>query len=1151
MSDQQRAKQLEYFLYHALIGIPDLSAASKIVLLLRDQLLSLKDPDIESEEKRQEDLLSKAQTIRTKASNIYEQCKTINGLVKLLSSLQDAIANPPGQLYLSGNQNETAEFDLKSIPTEAILRAFQILTQLTPQEREILELPAHFQHPLLQESIINLVTRHEDGDEEILDLFRQIYRVSITQSDKKSNDVPLETLRQVEAYISEKFPGNEDRKYIDKIQTSVNRLLLQAGTGQARFLKVDDQDRYIRHYINRPFLDRLTQTVLENNKLKERFPVYLKRISIEPTEPFPLPASETDPQKSPMHNRLLGLQYSPDEKLLNAAIDKAFGQLPSRSVYRVTGYFYIRLNRDHQYSGFSSSVRSLMSRSVEDQTRVDFAVSSTGIGGTNSHITKVINIALLSDISCLKKKYFPIAHDVFIEQDIVDNRVPSPVWSHSLVHLCCNETVAQAMEASKENLRLQLKQDEKKNSYVSICRYEDFNFLDPIGVGNYYDFDTLLSSSQSCLHARLQALSNALDIDPEEYINDLLCRIEQQFIVEKAKTYISGYPFSSFALESYLRNQLFENYDNFDSNSYVVCNAHLIIAETFLDEGSYRKAYPYLEWVRNKYEEMSDTGINWLNNCHEADQIQASENNKSKEEKSRDSSEFQVFSGSILAYYELCKAKYLYTIDWQDERKNKNNDCFLNFDKEITHDEIIFQTWNALDRAEKHLTIRIAKYHVIDEVSQAAFYPYYQLLAKIYLLRAKLFLWFPSSVAPRGASSKPPTQSGDSKKDVRHACTGRLFYLERSRVYAACDGDNELYVICTAHQCLTWLMSHVLVQNNSLDFSGFSVEQDKFLVWAKQLRDHAILQYAEIGQKCYHSIKEKSGLSRKIENYHRQFEDYMIDPIPAIQETVGEPGYKPHEKELTAGILNDENTAVLSLDMTYLAVRRNNIDSDNPKSTQSIYLFGPNACYLFFIRGLYLLCSDMREEFQENSTVLSSSDWEEKLEKCYYLFTYAWAISDDGCTIEQVTGSEDRWKIRRHVNKQDETFLEPHAESVWDLYPYRVTEIADLGKVFAAVCASLRLYTSNDKNARRGEIDWLLQWLHKKPGFEQDNQLRTVLKGQNKYNGHLSDFLRECKNIVENFVEDKQRYQKEISIADLSARRKELVSKIFKLTISI
>lgn len=995
---------------------------------------------------------------------------------------------------------QKTSFELPSLPLsdEQILSAFQFLIRLTPQEIEKLQLPSHVQHPLLQKAFINLASYRGN---DILDRIINVYKTSIQLFSEKL-DTPIgrdEITKYIESHV-------ESDQQIKKIEIAIDRLLLQAGVGQARYLEISGPNKYIKNYLTPKFIDKFISTVTRNNEISKRFPIYLKRISIEPMSPFSLATRDKKVEGSPILSNILLFNKSEKNEKFILPVDSTFDQLTSITVYKIIGYFDIHftLNELDNYkekfnSIYIDKIRDKIAVKNGEQEKICFSVESTGIGGIISHITKIINNTLLNDISCLRREFFPIAHDIYVEKKIINDKVSSPVITHNFVNLCRNSTLEKAMNYSCKEKR--------------VLSYEEFNFSDPQGVGDYCHFDAVLSTSRSALQSRLEALSNTR-IDSEVYINDLLGRVWQANVFHEAKELMDGYPFSSFALENKLQSELHgEEYED----SYIFCKSHLTIIEAFLGEGSYRRAYIYLEKVKDKLHEMSALGIRWLQEYNLALK-------EDKESEEIPDNIYEVYSGSLLAQYEICLAQYFYMLDWRSESSHEQYQYFLGLIEEenISQQSVTRESWKALERAEKHLTVRIIKYHIINEVSQAAFHPYYSLLSKIYFLRAKLFIWFSKLVPPDGSEFSLPMYNETTDHNLsQNFCKARLFLLERSRVYAACDGQNELYVIRTVYQCWNWLMIRFFVNENSDDWKigDLSITEYDCLEWAKQLRNNSLLQYAEIGRKCYFATKEKSGISQPLANKYESLINYDIDPIPVIKEITGIDNQLGYTKLSYEKDGYEEETEVLFLNMDYMALKRGLIDPNNLKSTQSIYLFGPKACYLFFIRGLYHLCSNSCTEFENDSInrinfrKLTPEMWDEKLAHSYRLFSYAWAIADDGCILKKSKEDENSWVVKRYGYEKNKLYEDSHAESVSGLFPLRLTEIADLGKIFAAVCAALRCHTSV-KEVREEEIRLLLKHLYGKPDVGVADAFRYALLDQKLYNNHLSKHFQQYIDLI-------------------------------------
>ncbi|MEO1388667.1 MAG: hypothetical protein AAFV85_15065, partial [Cyanobacteria bacterium J06634_6] len=883
--------------------------------------------------------------------------------------------------------------------------------------------------------------------------------------------------------------------------------------------------------------------VSENNLLNKDFPIYIKKITLNHPGPLPLP-KQTERQKYSYFNKeIIEMCHPPDGYAhLSAPVDNRLEQLLAQSVTQSTTEFCIRVSESEEshskYEPFSQKIYDEIKNKVDGHVRVHFTIRGTGVGGGLSQIVRSINAALFWDVSCLKEEFFfPIAHDVVVHQEIIHKNTPSPVWSHSLVKLCRRETINDALWQSLEPVVADTKREEPQTAEKTniIRSYEEFAFVDPEGRGDYCEFGMFSSAAKAALQARLQAIKNA-GISASVYRDALLRREEQQYILQEAKKMVSGYPFSAFAMESYLQAELFDGLhrdekgsvsDN--SFSYVVCDAYLTLIETFVAEGVYRKAYKYLSEL---HERLSASSNNWIAWCQSyMDESTDGIPNKS----SADS-----FSGVLLVRYELCMAEYFYILDCAEEYKANKAEYFIGTEAFADLTAAVKLAWKALDRAEQLLMVRLAKYHVINEISQATFHPYYHLLSRIYLLRAKMMIVHPLSAGLfMGVDFRLPTDHPfKAARRTKPGCIhgGRLFLLERARLYAACDGDNDLYMTATAYQCWSVLLAS-LEQGEAVEINQqgnpIRILIEDCLPWARKLRDHALLQYEETGRRCYHEIKELSGLSDAFADNlfaidKRRFGSYNIDPIPSIRETIGErePGHRllpPSEKTggKTSSRKEDE---VLFLDMRMLSLRKGWVDSSNPQNMQTIYLFGPKSAYLFFIRGLYHLFSNEQKEFSsgtQEQPLTTLAAWDQKLKDCYQLFNYAWATADDGCTIEQTGSERKQWKIKRYSSKRMSPIQDKHAASVWDLYPFRVTEIDDLGKIFAVVCASLRLYTStssDDTAAREREIAWLLERLHREHDIENNPDCAEALKGQKRYNGHLYQRLLNCQAEIQKTI---------------------------------
>ena len=1027
-------------------------------------------------------------------------------------------------------------------PTKAqLLRAFQIATRLNPTERDALDLPEYSQHPLLQEAIINLMTMPVAKGRLLPDAYLDVY-----QRSRRTEPPPkraLNSFADIEVYLAEKAeeePDDElDRKSILNV---LQRLLLQVGAGgEVRYIDLNDQDRYIANYIGSQFIDRLCEIVIHNRDLRKKLPIYLEHFTFDSYGPFPFHQLSDQPSDSLLSKHWLE-KNNAQRSENHALIDEQLGQLPSRTVRQVTAHFHLRVSDRSlfyddrgNYKGFDESIFNALSSESEGKLYLHFSVSTTGIGGTNALITRVLNLALLGDVQCFQKDYFPVFHDLTVKQENFNQRVLSFVQNHSFVQLCTRRSIQTALLMSGRPV---------DDTLPRIANYQAYCGHDIKGSGNYIDSDMVMGAANAGLLARLEAISNT-DVDADTYLVDLVSKVEQHHCFEKAKKLLIGYPFSCYAMKSWLDTNLIDRYERtaiegVSRESTVFYATQLLAAEIFITEGSYRNAYEYLFNVHTAFSKPSETVMTWLKGYGKSaplrfEDIPLEEGNDN----------IEVISGQVLARYELCMARYLLVLDLEEN----NNKYFLGLREDATPEDLAIKAWEHLTRAEKHLTLRLVKYHIIDEISQATFKPHYRILSQIYAYRARLFLFYPTLVAPRRSDYSPATQDPQiSKEDSRHAAAGRLYLMERARLFSACHGGLIRYNNYTAYQCRFWLMTAYSSAAGTEEI-GFS--STECMHWAEQLRNHALLHYKATGRHAYYAIKEKSGLEGKLKtsDYGRT----RVESICTIRETRDEePGYE-----------KIGNQSVLTLDMRYLAVKRGCVDVDTPESTETIYLFGPETCHLFFIRGLYFLCSNQAKEFQPMelskdgeelvSSELDLADWRYKFEHSYRLLTYAWAIAGDGCGIEDVGSDETQDEIDRRITRCDykgPDFVpserrDRHAESVWNLYPFRISEIAELGKVFAAACAALRCYTDEDRAERLAEMNDLLNSLPGGVNYQVNAQLIKSMKDQQRMNSHLIGYFRRCADVIrksakvsENNIFNSQR---------IGSAREELLKELFAL----
>lgn len=1042
--------------------------------------------------------------------------KTVGELVPILAGLRANLQKK----YVS--ESTDIQHPTRLISAEHIYLALQKLIALTPEEKQSLKLPIDDSEILLNQAILNMALYQRPWNEDhLLAIYRNStalgQNVGPSQHGKPTRDHINDWIKQVAQAFqkdqlgydfaevdSRQMPESIDHpvrqlKTVSKVTREINRILLKTGANQLHLKGINSEEDYIAKFLTYSFIKRLTQSVVENELLTEEFSVFIENVTVERCGPFPLQIADTFDSPGTLSRSLLNFGQRPgDGSAHNGEPD--YIELAAHTVNKVTLQLYMRLSQEARQQ-LAPSVAAQLIRQGNRGDELRFEVSSTGIGGTFSHVVRVLNYTLLNDVSCLRA-YFPIAHEIMMEQDIVRSGAPAPVIAHSLVNLCRVRSLGQAMRESQRA--------------GELMSYEYFAFDDPVGRGDFCGFDTLNSVANASLQARLKAIK-LTGIPPKKYLADLQESVNNYFLLRKAQSYITGYPFSSLAQQSFLYKVFGSNWDRELTleDPVVYCEIQLAITESFLTEGLYDQAKRYLQMLEAALENVSNQGITWYSNFGNGIEFDRDQ-------------DFQIFSGALLVRYELCHAHYSYLVNAPDE------------------------SWQRLRRAEDHINVRLAKYSLIKEVSQATFHPHYWLLSKIYFLRARLLLFFPFS--PRSTLNNhrlriaTDVEHNNNRRSDRAVHVGRLHLLEKARLYAACDGDSELYACITAYQCCTYLITAAsrVAPIKQLGSHQFELTTNQAMDWARRLRNQALLSYAEAGRHHYYQIKEKSGLSTQ---HYYNYGNFEMETVPTIREQRGD-----EELGIIEFIRKDSEASeqILYLDMSILNLDEQLIRDDvsGRDRGNAIYLFGPNACYLFFARGMYHLCSNYVEEFGEKVKISSLDEWRTKLAHAYRLFSYAWAIADEGghLSTESTNGDEPVRIERSFAVPEEVAELDQDVASIRDLYPHRITDIASLGRLYAAVCAVLRGYTTIDKNQRQQyqtQLSWLLDNLHGEAIYRQP-KCKNASSQQKRYNEHLGIYLRRCRCHIEKEWEAVEK-SSVLDAAEITRRRKELLRGLFSL----
>jgi hypothetical protein len=199
-------------------------------------------------------------------------------------------------------------------------------------------------------------------------------------------------------------------------------------------------------------------------------------------------------------------------------------------------------------------------------------------------------------------------------------------------------------------------------------------------------------------------------------------------------------------------------------------------------------------------------------------------------------------------------------------------------------------------------------------------------------------------------------------------------------------------------------------------------------------------------------------------------------------------------------------------------------------------------------------------ELCDDDNISTINDWTTKITKAYRLFTYAWATAEDGGKTEII--SDNQYQITRpdftRKGREDTrkvSYPPPEALSIRDMYPHRLSEMSDIGKVFAIAARLLLMYLT--KTERPLEIAQANQKLEE---YESEiNQLMAhfhstkrcnpvLIEGQKEFNGHLRPYLNQIKKIsqteLQMFHSDNRKYP--LDVEQINKIRHYLVKDFFE-----
>ncbi|NCR42802.1 MAG: HypX (modular protein) [Microcystis aeruginosa SX13-01] len=629
---------------------------------------------------------------------------SLGKLVTILTSLE---------AYWQGesakNKDSLAQKMINKFTQQEKERVLKKYAQLSLDERKKLGLLVHPEAGLL-EQLKEIITDEIQQDSlDVVSFYKQAinlyssqkqqhsYLKSLDANDHLDIDEYFKLVNQITEYIQPRLKKyyqhlstNSEQEIIkdlvDKILREVSRTEFQAGLRQIKTV-VEQCPDFVKNNltsdsISNLFLESLSNSIIKNNLLGDKFPVYIDYLEIEKVKPLPLKLYRGK-------TGLINPYFLDDPEDENEYYAQG---LEKQIAYRVRVYFYVYPPENWKPKPTLEILEiSQFFKQEESNNRLEFCEEVVGVGSPIAHITTAINRFLFEGIDILKKPegegYLPVTQKIVSEDKVIGNTRNSAVWSYSLVKLC--------------------KQKDVKNSLKDEIDYNQIVADQELATGEFYGFDLLESAAKSALHARLRAIEKT-GIDSQQYLQQLCQRIEEKYILKKAENWIKFYPFSLRAMQDYLEKKLFKDkYRNWDERNFkevnnnqawsmVAYEAHLAITQVYLQEGLYRIAKKYLEVIKPHIEKG------------------------------------RLDDKLLVSLYHICLFDYHFYTDLEDEERDHQE-----------RGSAIRKAEECLNIAEEYLQEYLKEYAIIGEYSQTNVHPFFYYLSRIYSHRAKIYLFFP------------------------------------------------------------------------------------------------------------------------------------------------------------------------------------------------------------------------------------------------------------------------------------------------------------------------------------------------------------------------------------------------------------------------
>jgi hypothetical protein len=626
---------------------------------------------------------------------------SLGKLVTILTSLEAY-----WQRESAKNKDSLAQKMINKFTQQEKERVLKKYAQLSLDERKKLGLLVHPEAGLLEQLKEIITDKIQQDSIDVVSFYKQAinlyssqkqqhsYLKSLDANDHLDIDEYFKLVNQITEYIQPRLKKyyqhlstNSEQEIIkdlvDKILREVSRTEFQAGLRQIKTV-VEQCPDFVKNNltsdsISNLFLENLSNSIIKNNLLGDKFPVYIDYLEIEKVKPLPLKLYRGK-------TGLINTDFLDDSEDENEYYAQG---LEKQIAYRVRVYFYVYPPENWKPKPtLEEKEISQFFKQEESNNRLEFCEEVVGVGSPIAHITTAINRFLFEGIDILKKQgYLPVTQKIVSEDKVIGNTRNSAVWSYSLVKLC--------------------KQEDVKKSLEGEINYNQIVADQELAIGEFYGFDLLESAAKSALHARLRAIEKT-GIDSQQYLQQLCERIEEKYILEKAEKWIKFYPFSLRAMQDYLEKKLFKDkYRNWDERNFkevnnnqawsmVAYEAHLAITQVYLQEGLYRIAKKYLEVIKPHIEKG------------------------------------RLDDKLLVSLYHICLFDYHFYTDLEDEERDHQE-----------RGSAIRKAEECLNIAEEYLQEYLKEYAIIGEYSQTNVHPFFYYLSRIYSHRAKIYLFFP------------------------------------------------------------------------------------------------------------------------------------------------------------------------------------------------------------------------------------------------------------------------------------------------------------------------------------------------------------------------------------------------------------------------